>query len=68
MEEHALRLSNAMATFQRLMAQALTSITKKYGDLVKCYVHDVVIAIPTLEDQIDRLDEVFDFMKRAGLK
>ena len=33
-----------------------------------CYVDDVVIATPTLEDQIDRLDEVFGCMKRAGLK
>ena len=59
---------NAAATFQRLMAQALTRVTKKYGNLVMCYVDDVVIATPTLEDHIDRLDEVFGCMKRAGLK
>ena len=41
---------------------------KKYGDLVTCYVDDVVIATPTLEDHIDRLDEVFACMKRSGLK
>ena len=29
---------------------------------------DVVIATPTLEDHIERLDEVFTCMKRAGLK
>ena len=50
------------------MAQALTSVTKKYGNLVMCYVDDVVIATPTLEDHIERLDEVFACMKRAGLK
>ena len=61
-------LCNATATFQRLMAQALTRVTKKYGNLVMCYVDDVVIATPTLEDPIDRLDEVFGCMKRAGLK
>ena len=61
-------LCNATATFQRLMAQALTSVTKKYGNLVMCYVDDVVIATPTLEDNIERLDEVFACMKRAGLK
>ena len=33
-----------------------------------CYVDDVVIATPTLGYQIDRLDEVFGCMKRAGLK
>ena len=57
-----------MRTFQRLMAQALTGVTKKYGNLLMCYVDDVVIATPTLEDHIDRLDEVFGCMKRAGLK
>ena len=50
------------------MAQALTRVTKKYGNLVMCYVDDVVLATPTLEDQIDRLDEVSGCMKRAGLK
>ena len=61
-------LCNATATFQRLMTQALTSVTKRYGNLVMCYVDDEVIATPTLEDHIDRLDEVFGCMKRAGLK
>ena len=61
-------LCNSTATFQLLMAQALTSVTKKYGNLVMCYVNDVVIATPTLEDQIERLNEVFACMKRAGLK
>ena len=61
-------LCNATTTFQRLMAQALTRATKKYGNLVMCYVDDVVRATPTLEDHIDRLDEVFGCMKRAGLK
>ena len=61
-------LCNAMATFQRRMAQALTRKTKKYGNLMMCYVDDVIIVTPTLEDHIDRLDEVFGCMKRAGLK
>ena len=33
-----------------------------------CYGDDVVIATPTLEDHIERLDEVFTCMKQAGLK
>ena len=61
-------LCNATTTFQRLMAQALTRVTKKYWNLVMCYVDDVVIATSTLEDHIDWLDEVFGCMKRAGLK
>ena len=61
-------LCNATATFQRLMAQALTSVIKKYGNLIMCYVDDVVIATPTLEDHIERLEEVLSCMKQAGLK
>ena len=53
--------------FERLMAHALIGVTKKYGNLVMCYVDDVVIATPTLEDHIERLDEVFACMKRSGL-
>ena len=33
-----------------------------------CYVDDVVIATPTLEDHIKRLDQVFDCMKQARSK
>ena len=61
-------LGNATATLQRLMAQALIRVTKKYRNLVMCYVDDVVIGTPTLEDHIYRLDKVFGCMKRAGLK
>ena len=68
MEEDAVRLCNATATIQRLMAKALTSVTKKYGNLIMCYVNDVVIATPTLEDHIERLDEVFTCMNQAGVK
>ena len=61
-------ICNARATFQRLMAHALIGVTKKYGNLVMCYVDDVVTATLTLEDHIERLDEVFACMKRSGLK
>ena len=41
---------------------------KKYGNLIMCDFDDVVIATPTLEDHIARLDEVFTCLKQAGLK
>ena len=68
MEEDALWPLHAIASFQRLMAQALTSVTKKYGNLVMCDGDYLVIATPTLKDHIERLDEVFACIKRAGLK
>ena len=39
-----------------------------FGNLIMCYVDYVVIATPTLEDHIERLEEVFSCMKQAGLK
>ena len=51
-------LCNVKATFQRLMAQAPTIVNKKYHNLIINYVYDVVIATPTMEDQIKRLDDV----------
>ena len=50
------------------MAQDLTFIAKIYGKLVLCYVADVLIATRTLRDHIDKHDEVFDCIKRAGWK
>ena len=61
-------LCNATATFQRLIAQSLIGVTKQYGNLVMCYVGDVLIATPILEDHIERLDEVLACMKNSGLK
>ena len=61
-------LCNATSTFQRLMAHALIGVTKTYGNLVMRYVDDVVIATPTLEDHIERLDEVFACIRMSGLK
>ena len=43
-------LCNATATFQRPDGSGFDGVTKKYGNLVMCYVDDVVIATPTLED------------------
>ena len=61
-------LCKAMATFQKLMAQGSTSITKNDKNLVMCYMDDIMIATPTLADHMDKLDEIFDCIKRAGLK
>ena len=58
-----LGLCNATATFQRLMAHALIRVTKKYGNLIMCYVEDVVIATPTLEDHIERKPSKCEILK-----
>ena len=43
-------------TFQRLLAY----ITKKFGNLMMCYVDDVVIATPTLWDSTKYLGRMVD--------
>ena len=68
METHAIWSLQCHGQFQRLMAHALIGVTKKYGNLVMCYVDDVVIATPTLEDHIERLGEVLACMNRSGIK
>ena len=68
MEEDSLRLVQCHGNLSKTDGSDIDSITNKYGTLVMCYVDDVVIATLTLSDNIDRLDEVFDCMKRAGLK
>ena len=42
-------LCNATATFQRLMANVLASVTQAYGNLVMCYVNDVIIATENVD-------------------
>ena len=59
-------LCNSTATFQRLMAQVLKNVTKKYVNFIMCIVDDVVIATSTLEDHKERLDENSTCMKRAA--
>ena len=40
-------LCNATATFQRLMTKTIGQISCKYGNLVLCYVDDILIATNT---------------------
>ena len=68
MEEDALRLVQRNGHFSKTDGSGFDQSDKEHGNLVMCYVDDVVIATPTLEDHIDRLDEVFGCMERAGLK
>ena len=61
-------LCNATATFQRMMAKALRTVESREGSQVMCYIDDVIIATETVEDHLIRLREVFECLKRAGLK
>ena len=67
-EEDALRLVQCNGHFSKTDGSGFDQSDKEVRNLVMCYVDDVVIATPTLEDHIDWLDEVFGCIKRAGLK
>ena len=56
-------LYKSTPTFQRLMA-----LTKKKEDLILRYVKDVGTVTTSLEDHIEKLDELIGCMKRASLK
>ncbi len=61
-------LSKATATFQRPMSRVLMDVAQSYGNLVMCYVNDVIIATGTIDEHIDRIDEVLSCLREAGLK
>ena len=61
-------LCNAAATFQRLMSKAMKKIQSKYGNLVLCYIDDILTATNTVEEHLDRLEQVFQCLQEAGLK
>ena len=51
------------------MSHALTRVTKNNGNyLIMCYVDQLLIATPTLEDHIERLDEMLACIEVADLK
>jgi transposase InsO family protein len=61
-------LCNATATFQRMMVKALARISSRYGNLVLCYIDDILIATRTPEEHLERLQQVFDCLRDANLK
>ena len=50
------------------MARALKDISSQYGNLVLCYIDDILIATTTVDDHIIRLEQVFNCLRKAGLK
>ena len=50
------------------MAQHLSSITKKYGNFMMCYVDDVRLAIPTLTRPVGRLGQSFGLHEESWLE
>ena len=68
MEKEALWPLKCHCYVSTIDGTCIDKCNEENGNLVICYVDDVVKATPTLEDHIERLNEVFASMKRAGLK
>ena len=58
-------LSNAVATFQRLMSQLLKG---DIGKRARAYINDILIYGKDFEEHLKALEEVFKIFKQAGLK
>ena len=58
-------LTSAPATFQRLMEQVLQGLHWK---TLLLYLDDVIVIAPDFNTHIDRLQEVFERLRKAGLK
>ena len=58
-------LCNAPATFQRLMQ---VIFRKQMYQTMLCYLDDILIFSKTIEEHIQRLDEVFEILETNGLK
>ena len=60
-------LCNAPATFQRLMQKTLTGLG---GDQPFCsvYIDDVIVFSKTVEEHLDHLAQVFNRLRKIGLK
>ena len=61
-------LCNATATFQRLMTKVLANVAQKYGNIVLCYVDDILIATRTQEQHLQQLRAVLSACRAANLK
>ncbi len=61
-------LCNATASFQRLMNIILRDISQEPGNMVLCYVDDILIATTTVEQHLEKLDQVFNRIAAGGLK
>ena len=58
-------LANSPATFQRLMLQVLKPVL---GKSAYCYLDDILVFSDTLEDHLQHITEVFELLRKAGLK
>ncbi len=58
-------LCNAPATFQRLMEKVLADLQ---WEIAVLYIDDIVVFGSFVEEHLDRLETLFDRLRKAGLK
>ena len=68
MESHAFRPVQRHGDLSATNVSRANGCGTSYGNLVMCYVDDVIIATGTVDEHIDRIGEVLSCLRRAGLK
>lgn len=63
-----LGLSNAPATYQRIMEQVLRSVTTGTNRFCQIYLDDIIIVSKSFEEHMDHLSKVFSRIRHAGMK
>lgn len=58
-------LCNAPATFERLMEKVLAGLV---WEIAVLYIDDIVVIGSTVDEHLDRLEMVFDRIRKAGMK
>ena len=61
-------MCKASAPLQRAKARALQRVVNREGSTMMAYIDDIVIVTETIEDHLDRLREVFQYLREAGFK
>ena len=64
----AFGLSNAPATYQRLMEDCLGDLNAGEHKICQIYLDDVIVVSKTYSEHIDRLKQVFNRFRQAGMK
>ena len=61
-------LSNAPATYQRLMEECLGDLVTDEDRICQIYLDDILVGSKTFEEHVERLLQVFSRVREAGLK
>ena len=68
MESEAVRAEQRYGHIAAFVVKSTHGFAQNHGNLVMCYVNDVIIATSSIDDHIERVGEVLFYLRKAGLK